>query len=143
MIKVKILNEHGSNSLVRGSTNAVGYDVASAEPHTRLDPGESKLFSTGIALEMPAGIECQVRPRSGFSIKNHVIIPNSPGTLDPDFRGEVKVCLMNLGHKAVIIDQGQRIAQLVFNQVHLPEFEFVDELSDTKRGTGGFGSTGK
>ena len=84
MIKVKILNEHGHNSLVRGSTNAVGYDVISTEPLTRLDPGESKLFSTGIALEMPAGIECQIRPRSGFSIKNHVIIPNSPGTIDPE-----------------------------------------------------------
>jgi len=142
--EVKIKRIHPEATIpLRGSEAAVGYDVTTVEDACVLYPGESKLFATGIALELPAEIECQVRPRSGFSIRNSVIIPNSPGTIDPDYRGEVKVCLMNIGKLPVLIEKGQRIAQLVFNPVLIPEIKTVEELSSTERGEGGFGSTGR
>lgn len=139
---VRFVKLHPDARVTRGSQHSVGFDVVCTEFQT-LDPGESKLFPVGIAMEMPESLECQIRPRSGLATKQHLIIPNAPGTIDPDYRGEVKVCLMNIGEKVAHIDKGQRIAQLVFNEVHIPEIQYVKELSETVRGKGGFGSTGK
>jgi dUTP pyrophosphatase len=128
--------------ITTSSPCAVGYDLKSMETEI-LHPGDSKLFSTGIKLDMPPDVEAQIRPRSGIATKHKVIIPNSPGTIDPDYRGEVKVCLMNIGEKLFHVERGDRIAQIVFNKIYHPEIKIVHELSETIRGEGGFGSTGK
>ncbi len=108
-----------------------------------LAPGERKLIPTGMAFEIPVGFEIQVRPRSGLSFKTGLMVVNSPGTIDSDYRGEVKVILGNLGDNEEVIAHGDRIAQLVLCPVWQARFEEADELSDTARGSGGFGSTGK
>jgi len=93
-------------------------------------------------MEIPEGLECQVRPRSGLAARHGITLPNSPGTIDPDYRGEVKVLMQNAGRDPVTIRRGDRIAQLVFTRFEAPEVEEADVLSDTRRGEGGFGSTG-
>lgn len=108
-----------------------------------LAPGERKLIPTGMAFEIPVGFEIQVRPRSGLSLKTGLMVVNSPGTIDADYRGEVKVILGNLGVKEEVIAHGDRIAQLVLCPVWQARFEEASELSETARGNGGFGSTGK
>lgn len=108
-----------------------------------LAPGERRLIPTGMAFEIPLGFEIQVRPRSGLSFKTGLMVVNSPGTIDSDYRGEVKVILGNLGSKEEIIHHGDRIAQLVLCPVWQANFVEADDLSDTARGSGGFGSTGK
>ncbi|MGB1840470.1 MAG: dUTP diphosphatase [Longimicrobiales bacterium] len=127
----------------RATEHAAGYDVRSAEEALTLEPGEIRLVSTGLVMELPEGIECQVRPRSGLALKHGVTLPNSPGTIDPDYRGELRVIMQNLGPEAVTLERGERIAQLVFARFEAPEIEVSDELSETGRGEGGFGSTGK
>ncbi|MEK7167590.1 MAG: dUTP diphosphatase [Patescibacteria group bacterium] len=107
-----------------------------------LEPGERALFGIGIQFATPWPIECQVRPRSGLSSKYGIDLGNSPGTVDPDFRGNIGVLLYNRGNKMYTINKGDRIAQLVFSEVRIPTFEEVDELPPTRRGIGGFGSTG-
>jgi dUTP pyrophosphatase len=116
--------------------------VRSAEERVTLAPGEIRLVATGLRMELPEGIECQVRPRSGLALKHGVTLPNSPGTIDPDYRGELRVILQNLGREPVTIERGERIAQLVFARFEAPAIELEDVLSDTHRGSGGFGSTG-
>jgi dUTP pyrophosphatase len=98
--------------------------------------------STGICLEIPNGYEAQIRPRSGLAAKRGITVLNSPGTIDADYRGEVKVCLVNLGKETQILEKGERIAQLVFSKIYQASFERSQELSETSRGGGGFGSTG-
>jgi dUTP pyrophosphatase len=93
-------------------------------------------------MELPEGVECQVRPRSGLALKHGITLPNSPGTIDPDYRGEVKIIMQNSGTKSVALSRGERVAQLVFARVEALDVEEVDGLSDTERGAGGFGSTG-
>ncbi|MGB1656468.1 MAG: dUTP diphosphatase [Longimicrobiales bacterium] len=127
----------------RATEHAAGYDVRSAEEALTLEPGEIRLVSTGLVMELPEGIECQVRPRSGLALKHGVTLPNSPGTIDPDYRGELRVIMQNLGPEAVTLERGERIAQLVFARFEAPKIEVSDELSETGRGEGGFGSTGK
>lgn len=126
------------------SAHAAGVDVAAAvdEPLT-LRPGERALVRCGFAMAIPAGYECQVRPRSGLAIKHGITLLNSPGTIDADYRGEVKVILVNLGQDPFVVEPGQRIAQLVFAPVTPAAFCVVAELDDTGRGGGGFGSTGR
>lgn len=126
----------------RATEHAAGYDVRSSEETLTLEPGEIRLVSTGLVLELPEGIECQVRPRSGLALKYGITLPNSPGTIDPDYRGELRVIMQNLGTEAVTLERGERIAQLVFARFETPVIEWADELSDTDRGAGGFGSTG-
>lgn len=121
---------------------AAGADVFSAETYV-LQPGEQKLFSTGLYLEVPTGFECQVRPRSGLAAKSKVTITNAPGTLDADYRGEMKVMLINHGADPVTIMTNDRIAQVVIARVARAKFVEVERLSQTQRGEGGFGSTGK
>lgn len=126
----------------RQTAGAAGYDVASAEPDFVLAPGERRLVSTGLAIELPDGVECQVRPRSGLALRYGVTLPNSPATIDPDYRGELKVIVWNAGSEPVPVPRGTRIAQLVFARFEAPEVVEVDALSESARGQGGFGSTG-
>jgi dUTP pyrophosphatase len=126
----------------RATEHAAGYDIRSAEDRVVMEPGEIRLVSTGLVMELPEGLECQVRPRSGLALKHGVTLPNSPGTIDPDYRGELRVIMQNLGTEPVTLDRGERIAQLVFQRFEAPEIAESEELSATERGEGGFGSTG-
>jgi dUTP pyrophosphatase len=126
----------------RGTPQAAGYDIRSAEDEVVLQPGEIRLVGTGLIMELPEGMECQVRPRSGLALKHGITLHNSPGTIDPDYRGEVRVIMQNLGADPVTLPRGERIAQLVFARFEAPEVIEVDALSETERGEGGFGSTG-
>lgn len=125
------------------SSAAAGCDLTCAidEPVT-LAPGERAAIGTGLALALPPGTEGQVRPRSGLALRQGVTVLNAPGTIDADYRGEVKVLLVNLGREPACIEPGQRIAQLVIAPVLKPAIDEVDELPATERGAGGFGSTG-
>jgi dUTP pyrophosphatase len=122
---------------------AAGMDVHAAitEPML-LEPNRVVLVPTGFALAIPEGFEAQVRPRSGLSTKHGVTVPNAPGTIDADYRGEVMVALINLGRADFTVEPGMRVAQLVFAPVARADISEVAELSSTERGTGGFGSTG-
>jgi len=126
----------------RQTTGSAGFDLASAEPDFVLAPGERRLVSTGLAVEIPPGIEGQVRPRSGLALRHGITMPNAPGTIDSDYRGEVRVILQNLGTEPVTIVRGDRIAQLVFARYETPELVDATELEQSSRGAGGFGSTG-
>lgn len=125
------------------SEDAAGLDLAAAidEP-LRIDPRERVAIATGLALAIPSGFEGQVRPRSGLSFRKGLTVVNAPGTIDADYRGEVKVLLINLGAEPVMIEPGERVAQLIIAPVTRAELDEVAELSDTARGAGGFGSTG-
>ncbi|GAB4016770.1 MAG: dUTP diphosphatase [Bdellovibrio sp.] len=150
-VKVKKLDHFdGSFALPRYETmGAAGADVrASLLPENReegivIRPGERVLIPTGLSMEIPVGFEIQVRPRSGLSFKTGLLVCNSPGTIDSDYRGEVKVILGNFSDKREVIQHGDRIAQLVIAPVFQADYEEVQELSSTDRGAGGFGSTGK
>jgi len=128
--------------LQRWSAGASGYDLrAAVSAPLALEPGRLALVPTGLRLEIPAGFEAQVRPRSGLAVKHHLGVLNSPGTIDSDYRGEVMVVLFNFGSETFHIVRGERIAQLVFVRVHHPALELRD-LSRTERADGGFGHTG-
>ncbi|MGI9190002.1 MAG: dUTP diphosphatase [Longimicrobiaceae bacterium] len=126
----------------RQSEGAVGYDIASAEDDLVLTPGERRLVGTGIALELPEDVECQVRPRSGLALRHGIVLPNAPATIDPDYRGELKVILWNSGNQAVPITRGSRIAQLVFARFAVPRLVEAEALGSSARSAAGFGSTG-
>ena len=121
---------------------AAGLDLAAAvnEPLV-LTPGQIALVPTGWAVAIPAGYEGQIRPRSGLALKKGLTLVNTPGTIDWDYRGEVQMPMINLGREAVTINLGDRVAQLVINKVERPEIVVVEDLLDTERGEGGFGST--
>jgi dUTP pyrophosphatase len=126
----------------RATPGAAGYDIASAEDGA-LAPMERRLFRTGFAIAVPEGFECQVRPRSGLALRHGVTLPNTPATIDSDYRGELMIMLVNLGAERFEITRGMRIAQLVIARVEPVSFQPVAELPDTARGAGGFGSTGR
>jgi len=124
---------------------AAGADLRAAvsdDAPMTLNPGERALVPTGFAMALPAGYEAQIRPRSGLAYKHGITCLNTPGTIDADYRGEVKVLLINHGQDAFTINRGERIAQMVIAPITQPTFASVEELSETKRGAGGFGSTG-
>ena len=126
------------------SEHAAGMDLlAAVEQDLRLAPGGRALVSTGIALAIPAGYEGQVRPRSGLAIREGITLLNSPGTIDADYRGTLKLVVINHGSEPVTIRRGERLAQLVVARVERALLELVSELPDTSRGEGGFGSTGR
>ncbi|OXL87701.1 deoxyuridine 5'-triphosphate nucleotidohydrolase [Paenibacillus sp. SSG-1] len=126
------------------SGSASGYDLyAAVEEEVVLQPGERRLIPTGFAIAMPDGLEAQIRPRSGLALKHGITCLNTPGTIDADYRGEIKVLLINLGQEPFAITRNERIAQMVFMEVPQVTFEQVDVLSETVRGEGGFGHTGK
>ncbi len=123
------------------TAHAAGMDVVSAEDVT-LPPGGRHAVATGFAMAIPAGYEVQVRPRSGLALKHGISLPNTPGTIDADYRGELKVIMINLGTESFEIARGDRIAQLVAAPVQAAVFAEVESLDETARGEGGFGSTG-
>jgi len=126
------------------SPEAAGADLrACLEEPLLLEPGQRALVPTGLCMEIPIGYEGQVRPRSGLAWKHGVTVLNAPGTIDSDYRGEVKVILINHGDEAFTIQSGERIAQLVICPVTRADFQVVDTIGATHRGAGGFGSTGK
>ena len=127
----------------RQTAGSAGHDVASAEPDFVLEPGARRAVGTGLAFELPAGLEMQVRPRSGLALRHGLTLPNAPGTIDADYRGELKVIMQNGGSEPVTIRRGERIAQLVFARYETPALEEVEELGASDRGEGGFGSTGR
>ncbi len=108
-----------------------------------LQPGERKLIPTGLTLELPEGYEAQIRPRSGLALKNGITVLNSPGTIDADYRGEVKVLLINLGQEPFEIANGERIAQMVIARHETVKWMMAEQLTETARGAGGYGSSGK
>lgn len=125
------------------SGDAAGMDLmADVDEPLRLRPGERALVPTGLAVEIPSGFEAQIRPRSGLALRNGVTLLNSPGTIDPDYRGEVQVLLVNLGTDEFVVRRGDRIAQMVVSPVIRAEWREVEELGTTARGEGGFGHTG-
>jgi len=145
LVQIKRFPGHEDLALPRKMTElAAGYDLQAAvlEPMV-LAPMQRALVPTGIAIAMPGGLEAQIRPRSGLAFKHGITCLNSPGTIDADYRGEIKVLLINLGQEPFTIARGERIAQMVFQEVPETQLTEVEELSETVRGTGGFGHTGK
>ena len=142
-MQIKVIN-NSQHLLPSYETSAsAGLDIrANLTDSITLQPLERALVKTGIFLEIPVGYEAQVRPRSGLAFKNGVTVLNSPGTIDADYRGEVGVILINLSNENFLINNGERIAQLVFAKVEQAQWKEVEILSDTARGEGGFGSTG-
>ena len=120
---------------------SAGYDLASADTGV-LAPLERRLFRTGLAIAVPEGYECQIRPRSGLALRHGITLPNTPATIDSDYRGELMVALVNLGNEPFEVTRGMRIAQMVVARVERVAFETVAELPASGRGAGGFGSTG-
>jgi len=141
VVKVKRLSERAQVPHVANDGD-VAFDLYSVEEHV-LQPQERCAVPTGIALEIPPGYEGQVRPRSGLALHDGVSVLNSPGTIDSGYRGEVKVIVINLSSEEFVVSQGMRIAQLAIREVPDIIFAEVDELSNTERGEGGFGSSGK
>ena len=140
---VKVINKSNRDLPKYESLNAAGLDIrANIQEEMVINPGEIKLIPTGIFMEIPSGYECQVRPRSGLALKKGITVLNTPGTIDADYRGEVGVILINHSNNSTTISKGDRIAQLVFNKFEQIEWENESELTITKRGDGGFGSTG-
>ena len=141
-VRIKRL-EHGAglDFPAYATAGAAGMDVVAAEDVT-LAPGQRHAVATGFAVAIPEGYEIQVRPRSGLALKHGISVPNTPGTIDSDYRGEVKVILINHGAEPFAIRRGDRMAQLVIAPVTRALWQEVDELDVTKRGRGGFGSTG-
>ena len=142
-MKVQIINR-SHHPLPRYSTSqSAGLDLrANIDAPITLQPLERCLVPTGLFMAMPLGVEAQVRPRSGLAIKHGVTVLNAPGTIDTDYRGEIGVILINLSNKPFVIEDGERIAQMVFARFEDAEWEETDTLSETARGTGGFGHTG-
>lgn len=126
----------------RQTAGAAGYDIVAAQDMT-FGSMERKLVPTGFAIAIPAGYECQIRPRSGLAFKHGMTLPNTPATIDSDYRGEIQVPMVNLDGAAFTVTKGMRIAQLVFAKVEEASFREVEELPTTDRGAGGFGSTGR
>lgn len=142
-MKVNIVNQSKHSVPQYETISSAGMDVrANIDSPIVLKPFERALVKTGLFLELPQGIECQVRPRSGLAFKNGITVLNAPGTIDADYRGEVGVILINLSNEEFTIQDGERIAQLVFAKHKQVEFIEVQTLSETERGAGGFGSTG-
>ncbi len=143
-MEIKIVNKSNHDLPHYGTEASAGVDLRAniSEPVT-LKPLERTLIKTGLFIELPIGYEAQVRPRSGLAYKNGVTVLNTPGTIDADYRGEIGVILVNLSNENFIVENGERVAQMVIAKHEQAEWNLVEELSDTERGAGGFGSTGK
>lgn len=137
----RLRNEAILPTYAHGPEEDAGLDLHAVEA-VSLEPGEPKLVSTGIAIELPSGYEAQIRPRSGLALKYGITLPNSPATIDPGYRGEIRVIMLNLGKLPFAIEAGNRIAQMVVKKYETVEWEETD-LADSTRGTGGFGSSGR
>jgi dUTP pyrophosphatase len=143
-MKINIVNQSNNPLPQYATTASAGVDLrANLHEPVLLKPLERRLIPTGLFLEIPIGYEAQVRPRSGLALKHGITVLNSPGTIDADYRGELMVILINLSNEEFLIQHAERIAQLVITKHQQAEWQLVDQLSDTERGNGGFGSTGK
>ncbi|HLK29861.1 MAG TPA: dUTP diphosphatase [Puia sp.] len=143
-LKVKIINESGNALPEYATAGSSGMDIrANLKDPVLLKPFERKLIPTGLFIELPEGFEAQVRPRSGLAIKQGITCLNSPGTVDADYRGEIKVILINFSQEEQTINQGDRIAQMVIAKVEKIDWEVAEEINETSRSSGGFGHTGK
>jgi len=143
-IEIKIINQSSNPSPSYATSGSSGMDIrASLETAQTLQPFERALIPTGIFIEIPAGYEVQVRPRSGLAIKQGITCLNTPGTIDADYRGEIKIILINLSQEEQVINPGDRIAQLVLQKVEQAIWKEVTVLETTDRNAGGFGHTGK
>lgn len=152
-MRVAVLREPGADPAIPlpsyETAGAAGADIRANLPEDQraqgltLAPGARALVPTGLRMEIPAGYEVQIRPRSGLALKHGISLPNTPGTIDADYRGPVGVILINLGQEPFTVSHGERIAQMVLAPVTRADFAEVAELSDTARGEGGFGSTGR
>ncbi len=137
-----VVLEPGAVAPEYATDGAAGLDIRCSED-VELAPMERKLVRTGVRLEVPRGFEVQVRPRSGLAVKHGLALVNSPGTVDSDYRGEIGIVMINLGSDVVQLSRGERVAQLVVAPVERVDVHVTDSLSDTERGVGGFGSTGR
>jgi dUTP pyrophosphatase len=143
-LKIKTLENFKGALPQYQSAGASGFDVrAQLNAPITLKPGERAMIPTGLSFEIPLGYEIQSRPRSGFAAKQGLTVLNTPGTIDADYRGEVKIIVINLGQENILLQDQERVAQLVLAPVIQAHFEVVNELSETDRGVGGFGSTGR
>lgn len=144
-MKVKVVNKSNNALPAYETKNSAGMDLRAYLPDgpVTLQPLQRALIPTGLYLEIPEGYEGQVRPRSGLAFKHGITVLNTPGTIDADYRGELKQILINLSDEPFVINNGDRIAQIVFARCEQAEMVEVEELSETERGAGGFGHTGK
>lgn len=142
-MKVKIVNKSKNPSPAYATPLSAGMDIRAdiSEPIT-LEPLHRQLIPTGLYIALPKGFECQARPRSGLAVKHGITVLNTPGTIDADYRGELKILLVNLSDEPFVIEPGERIAQLVVARHEHVEWKEVEVLDETERGEGGFGSTG-
>lgn len=143
LLKIKKVKGYEDLQTPRFMTEgSVGMDIYAAVEQETIKPNEIKIIPTGICIQLPKGYEAQVRPRSGLAANYGISLLNSPGTIDWDYRGEIKIIMINHGNEDFIIKKGDRVAQLVFHKVEIPIIELVDVLDSTERGNNGFGSTG-
>lgn len=144
MLKVRIVRINQNAILPHYATaHAAGMDLAAClETPVEIDPFTTALIPTGLGIELPEGFEAQLRPRSGLALKHLISLPNTPATIDADYRGEIKVILVNYGKKPFVVQHGDRVAQMVVARYEHIQLEEVDVLSETERGEGGFGHTG-
>ena len=144
MTKILIKRLSKEVSLPKYETSgSSGMDLAAnIDSNINIDPGKTAIIPTGLALSIPKGFEVQIRPRSGLAAKQKISVLNTPGTIDADYRGEIKVILINLGQESFKVEKGLRIAQMVVCPIVQAQLKEVDDLSETERGKGGFGSTG-
>ena len=144
MIEVKIINKSKHDRPKYATPLSAGLDLrANIDKSIMLNPLERTIIPTGLFIELPSGFEAQVRPRSGLALKHGITVLNTPGTIDADYRGEIKVILVNLSGEPFTINDGERIAQMVITKHEVASLIEVNELSESDRGDGGFGSTGK
>ncbi len=146
LVKITRIDESRSDIFLPkyATPGSAGMDIfADISEQLTINPGETRLIPTGFKMELPPGYEAQIRPRSGLAINNEVGILNSPGTIDSDYRGEIKIILKNFGKNNFIINKGDRIAQMVITSYIRIEWKEVNEINETERGSGGFGHTGK
>ena len=143
-LPIKILDPaSGAQIPIYGTAHSAGFDLAACiSADVAIAPGEVQIIPTGLAIALPIGFEAQVRPRSGLAAKNGITVLNTPGTIDADYRGELKVILINHGKEVFLVTNGMRIAQMVIAKHEVVEFRIVDDLEHTERGSKGFGSTG-
>ena len=143
-MQIKIINKSNNPLPAYETSGSSGMDLrAFVTEEIELKPLERKLIPTGLFLEIPEGYEAQLRPRSGLAFKHGISLPNTPATIDSDYRGEIKIALINLSNEVFVVKNGERIAQMIIAKHEKAELIQVEELSETKRGEGGFGSTGK
>lgn len=144
IMKVKIVNKSGYPVPEYATPSSAGLDLkANIEVPVTLEPFARAMVPTGLFIALPEGTEAQIRPRSGLAAKHGITVLNSPGTIDADYRGEIKVILVNLSNEAFVVNPGERIAQMVVARYDQVQWDEVEVLDETRRGEGGFGSTGK